>query len=75
MRPSTPRWLLYFPTERRLLKRLHEISILPLNQHCDDGLGATAEAFEDSAKLLINNAAEMSLPLQNTCLLPLQARY
>jgi hypothetical protein len=33
---------------------------LPLNQHCDDGLGATGEAFEDSAKLLINNAAEIS---------------
>jgi hypothetical protein len=33
---------------------------LPLSQHCDDGLGATAEAFEDSAKLLINNAAEIS---------------
>src|SRR6516225_6219038 len=29
---------------------------LPLNKHCDDGLGATGEAFEEAAKLIAEHS-------------------
>jgi hypothetical protein len=33
---------------------------MPLNQHFDDGLGATGEAFEESAKLLSSSSNNIS---------------
>jgi hypothetical protein len=34
--------------------------LLPLNEHVDDGLGATGEAFEESATLLSSSSENIS---------------